>query len=198
MSKFINIPLLILAMVTIFMAFLTSGSNVFGTGLLSLRGEGDWLDQGGHAVCTYNGTALGEAGTLIAGSGEGDWSYWDNGTTVFGMPVLYNVNQEQRLAEFDFGFMVTGIFGFLGIIAGIMVMASIIGLRVLGIGISEMSVSTLVKGTAYLSLFLLCSAGSAYSIWEIPYFGSTFYLLLTLLYTLGMIDKMGHVGGASD
>jgi hypothetical protein len=58
--------------------------------------------------------------------------------------------------------------GFLGIMAGLMVWATVVGIKVLRSGVSEISISTLIKGSAYLSLFLLVSAYAVSYLVAIP------------------------------
>jgi len=64
--------------------------------------------------------------------------------------------------------------------------------------VSETSISTLIKGSAYLSLFLLVSAYVVSYLVAIPIFGWLTYFVLTGVYCLGMIGTFGYAGGGAD
>lgn len=205
-SKFLSIPLMILLCVSVF-AFLYHEDVPagFGEGTLSLKSadansDVAYFDIGGHGLLYDNGTFVGEPGYIYEDNipyyslGYGD-KFWKNSTGTYQM---YDNPDAAPLKDStaSWNWLATGTLGFLGIVGGLMFLATIVGLRILGFGISETSVSTLMKGTAYLSLFLLASAFSAAEITAVPIFGWIFYFLLTAVYTLGLLGTIGTVGGA--
>ena len=190
MKSLIATPLLVLFLISIFSTFYDGGSLSEGNLFMPASGEGAfWRDFDSRPVAYANFTAYDEPGyvTKIL------WGVhrWNNATGQYTI-VLDEVG---AVPTFHFGFVTTGILGFLGIVSGLIVLSTLVGLRLIGSGMSEFSISTLMKGAGYLSLFLLVSANSASLIWSIPNFGWVLYMIITLVYTLGIIGSMGTVGG---
>lgn len=205
-TKLILFPLAVLLLITLFSALFYGNGNYFSgvhgdvvLGKGSTQGGGNWHDSGGHDCCDENGTALGEAGwlTRIQSSWNEHDDRWHNGTTMsYGWVTGYDVEQDDTSNIWVQGFDLMNVqWGFLALIAVLMAAALIVGIKVLGSGLTETSVSTLIKGGALIALWAVCSAGSMVAIDAIPVFGMILYFCLTASYTLGIVNVIGHTGG---
>jgi len=75
------------------------------------------------------------------------------------------------------------------LIAGISI---VIGIQVLGSGLSDTTVKVLTILTAYGSLWIILSLLSMPLLFEIQLFGLLIYTILTLIYVIGMIEKISE------
>lgn len=67
----------------------------------------------------------------------------------------------------------------------------LIGLNVLGSGLSDRSVKIIWNGIVFYGLWAVFSIMGYNSIASIPYFGALVWFSLTLFYSLGIFSKMG-------
>jgi len=67
----------------------------------------------------------------------------------------------------------------------------LIGIKVLGSGLSEHSVKIIWNGLIYYGLWGVFSAFAINAFFAIPIFGAFFWFVLTFIYTLGLLSKMG-------
>lgn len=170
---------------------------VNGTMLAGGSATADWYDANDHPVCYRNFTAVsgGEAGTVISGGNHwGDEWYWRNATNTY--QIFNAAGGEQPLSDSAINFSAGTALGLIGVVLGIMTLATIVGLKIFGNGISDVSVSAIVKGAGLLALWTVFSAVSMSLIVQIPAsLGVVFYFVLTAMYTLGIINQIGHPGG---
>lgn len=123
---------------------------------------------------------------------------------VVGYPLYYDNGASYRVKYEDLGKTLQGSLGgidigssigFLALVIGVMALAAIVGLRVLGSGISEESVSAILKGGAFLAIWAVFSV---LALDLITVAGDLFlpivYFVLTAVYTLGIINQIGHPG----
>lgn len=75
------------------------------------------------------------------------------------------------------------------LIAGISIL---IGIQVLGSGLSDITIKVLTILTAYGSLWIILSLLSMSLLFEIQLFGLFIYTILTLIYVIGMIEKISE------
>lgn len=75
------------------------------------------------------------------------------------------------------------------LIAGVSI---VIGLQVLGSGLSDTTVKILTILTAYGSLWIILSLLSMPLLFESQLFGLLIYTILTLIYVIGMIEKISE------
>jgi hypothetical protein len=85
--------------------------------------------------------------------------------------------------------------GLIGAVIGIMALATVVGIKVLGSGISEFGVSTIVFGTFYLLVWGIFSVLSLSMLMQIAVFGGLLYFALTVMYTVGIVSSLGSSGG---
>jgi len=80
--------------------------------------------------------------------------------------------------------------GALVIIITIMVIACLLGLQIMGSGLSEPSVRILTIGISYFGVWSIFSILSYQLIISIEIVGTLIYIVLTIIYTIGIINKM--------
>lgn len=68
----------------------------------------------------------------------------------------------------------------------------LIGIQVLGSGLSDTTIKVLTILTAYGSLWIILSLLSMSLLFEIQLFGLFIYTILTLIYVIGMIEKISE------
>ncbi len=91
-------------------------------------------------------------------------------------------------------FQVDGLIGAMVMIVVLATLIAVIGLRVLASGLSETSVKTLRTSIAYGGLWGVLSVLSYGLIVSIQTFGSIIYVVLTLLFVIGVFIKLGDNG----
>lgn len=104
--------------------------------------------------------------------------------------TLNGTSQELELEQgsLDLGFNMT--YGLVAVIVSAIALG-LIGLNVLGSGLSDFSVKIIWNGIVFYGLWLIFSVLSYSSIVSIPTFGIIFWFLLTFVYTLGIFNRMG-------
>lgn len=163
--------------------------------------SGGYFDADGHQVAYANFSAVDDAGTLRFAGGpfsqvdhSPHWE-WTNATDSY---TVYNTANGVNAQQFGNQFNLTSSLGIIGLVAVIMAVATIVGLRVLGVGVAEESVSAIIKGSALVTVWLMFSAIAMGLITSISPggfpIGPMFYFFLTLVYTLGIINQIGHPG----
>lgn len=89
-------------------------------------------------------------------------------------------------------FQIDGIVGALIILVVIATIIGLLGIQFLGSGLSDTSLSTIRTGIIYGGIWGLLSVGASALIISIQTFGTLIYLFLTILYVVGVIQKMGE------
>lgn len=170
-----------------------------------------YYDNTGSAVC--NGLAepyypADTTGILIHlyGSYYGqDFAGWQNSTGQYYLYYDNSGSNAKWVLYKDFGkiyqqtaasssFDISSSIGLIGLVVGLMALAAVVGIRVLGTGVSEESVSAILKGTALLAIWGIFSVLALALLIQIPMLGPVFYFVLTIIYTLGIINQIGHPG----
>lgn len=82
--------------------------------------------------------------------------------------------------------------GALAIIIALIAATSLVGISCLGSGLSDPSVRFIVLGVAYGSLWGVISVLSLNLIIDIEIFGAIIYAFLSMIYTIGVIQKMSE------
>ena len=89
-------------------------------------------------------------------------------------------------------FNLSGLEGAIAIIIVISTIAVIMGIRILGSGLSETSNKAMMIGFGYTGLWLVLSLLSSSLINQIDTFGSLIYITLTLGYAIGVVQKLSE------
>lgn len=212
--RLLVIPLVVLTIVTLFGIFV--GEAAYGVTEFGMSEELDYYyDSEGVAklnvtsmdpvnaaeditihlhnsqYATFSNTTGGAISPLL---GERYLLYYDQNAEY---PVNYidlgNPNPNQGAS---FGVDLNSNLGFIAVIVGISVFAAVIGLKIFGTGMGETSTHFIITIAALLALWAIVSLGSLPVLTTIPTFGNIFYLLLTLMYTMGSLQMAG--GGSSE
>lgn len=83
--------------------------------------------------------------------------------------------------------------GAIGIIVIIATATALLGIKVLGSGLSDESVRVLITTTVYASIWTILSLLAIPLISSIEIFGSLIYIILTIGYVIGVIEKISGV-----
>lgn len=200
--KLIYIPLAFLVAFSLFGMLGLSGDfiqahEIVGSawGTSNVKG---WYDENNHLVAYENGSLPvgGEPGTLAPYVMDNTVAQWENGTYHDGVNGwIWDVDlvDPSENTQAGVGFALDSSIGMLAIIGGIMLVSALVGIRFLGNGLAEESVSTVIKGGILTTIWIIFSATSLTLFSSIP-LGPVFYFILSGIYTLGIINQIGHPG----
>lgn len=110
--------------------------------------------------------------------------------TLIGNQTLSGEESELELDNAELSLDFTMTVGLVAVIAGAIALG-LIGLNVLGSGLSDFSVKIIWNGIVFYGLWSIFSVLGYNSIASIPTFGVIFWFLLTFVYSLGVFGKMG-------
>ena len=103
--------------------------------------------------------------------------------TVNQSTSLYNISNVSAM------FYIDEFAGMLVILIAIMIIAVIIGINIFGFGLSDQSVKILTIGLTYYGIWSIFSVLSYSLIVSIEVIGSLIYIILTIVFTIGLIQK---------
>lgn len=206
-----GLPLAVIAILSIF-SMLGLGNTSLGEGSLSLDPvNAVYYDVDGNPkIYVSNLTAVdpNELMRLYEDWLGGGYAYFQNvsdHTTAINYPLYYDATGMSQVKYEDLGetqtntvnFDISSSIGLIALIVGLMAIATVVGIRVLGSGVSDVSVSTLILGTSYLAVWGVFSVLALELILAINLLGPILYFALTILYTIGIISSLNG-GGSSD
>ena len=111
----------------------------------------------------------------------------DNESLVDGVPITYVVENVDVIFTIDISnLVVAGIV----LLSAIILIATITGIQVLGSGLSPASVRIYILLTGFVGIWGTLSILALDLIISIQIFGSVIYITLTLMYTIGVIQKI--------
>ena len=96
---------------------------------------------------------------------------------------------QYSIDDFAESFYIDEFIGAIVIIIAIVSVCIIIGFRILNSGLSDQSVKMVTMGITYVSLWAIFSALAYTLIVSIEIIGATIYIILTLMYVIGIIQK---------
>jgi hypothetical protein len=73
-------------------------------------------------------------------------------------------------------------------------LAVVCGFHILGSGLGSVSVMAIFKSAAYYGIWCLFSVAALILFGEIPLFGYPLYFMLTLFYSVGVVQSVGFMG----
>lgn len=183
---------------------------LIGIGLLSQTGLGTmnfssenelyktnydgFFDAVGHQVCYENLTAVagGEDGYFQHyWSLSGGFDKWINGTGTY---TIYNTPNGVNQSSSSVSFSMNTSLGLIAVVIGILAVAAIVGLKILGSGVD--TAGTILMITAFLAVWGVFSVLSLSLITAIPILGPVCYFFLTAMYTIGIFLRIS--GGGTD
>lgn len=156
-----------------------------------------WYDVNGHMVAYINLTVTNSAENgrfqLVPSPSNTAGPYrYINSTDSY---ATYDQNNGTMSTDlWQGGFSLTSAIGLMAIIGAVMAIGVIAGIHFFGTGLADESVSLIIKGSALVTVWLVFSAISLALITSIPLLGPIFYFFLTIVYTLGIINQVGHPG----
>ena len=117
-----------------------------------------------------------------------------NLTTIQSQSIDINATSGGSTSNFDFtdlsqSFYIDDLVGAIVIIIIIISLSALLGLRIFSSGLSETSVRMLTLGISYVAIWSMFSVLSYELIADIQVFGFIIYIVLTLAYVLGIIQK---------
>lgn len=204
------VPLIILFGISVFVmaGFNPNTDSVEYANGIYYNPNADWGGKGysddtGHQVCDENGTATGEPGKLIRATytQEGDLTGtvfiandWQNETGTYPL-----TKEDVFVSGLDeaIGYDLAGSVGLIGIIGGLMLVATVAGVTVFGTGENTKSISVIITGTGLIALFAVASLFSMdLLVFHIPTFGPMLFFGMTIMYTIGSVFMIS--GGSED
>jgi len=112
-------------------------------------------------------------------------------STIDNEAIINGTTTSFEIANTDIILNIDPIIGAIGIIIVIATVGSVIGIQVLGSGLSPESVKVLIMAIAYTGIWSVLSVLSFPLITSIEIFGSLIYVSLTIGYVIGIIQKLG-------
>lgn len=199
--KLIVVPLMFLVCFAL-LSMLGMGQSLTTEGITNYYGAVGYFDVDNHQVADVNGTYVGEYGRIayITTVGGSNIDVWQNATSGYdsgagnGYEVsILDANLENVEAS-GFTFEISSSLGLIALVGVLIAFATLAGLKFMGFGLGELAQSAVFKGTAYIAVWGVFSLLALTLITSIPVFGPVFYLFLTILYALGVINQIGSPG----
>jgi len=113
---------------------------------------------------------------------------------VIGNELLINGTTTEVGVETEAIFYIDPFLGITAMIIVLVILATAVGVQVLGSGLSPTTVRIIVIGTAYGGIWVLFSLLAEPLISSIEIFGSLIYITLTIGYIWGVIQKFSNGG----
>lgn len=106
--------------------------------------------------------------------------------------IINGTTTTLELGQASNTFSIDPLLGALTWVAVLVILASAIGIQVLGSGLSSISVRTIIIATAWISMFVILSLFGYPFIASIPYgFGSLLFIVLSIMYAFGIFKLIG-------
>lgn len=122
----------------------------------------------------FGGTFVGTTETMLI----------DTDVLVDGVSSTFQAESEIFLFEID------SLEGMIIILTTIITIATFTGIQVLGSGLSDSSVRTIVIIAIFSGIWIILSILIKDLIWSIEIFGTLMYVLLTVVYSIGVVQKV--------
>ena len=103
--------------------------------------------------------------------------------------VVNDTSSSYDITNIGATFYIDEFTGALVIIIAIMIIATLIGLQILGSGLSDTSVRIISIGITYYGIWSIFSILSYELIVSIEVIGALMYILLTVVFTIGLVQK---------
>lgn len=149
-----------------------------------------FFDTNGHQVAYSNQTPYGEAGTLqlynAAGQNSGPWSnlvHWINST---GNYIVQDAWGESLMEKDNGEFNLFTVEGLIAIIAAVALVGGVVSVFA-----GDLGASLAFKGGVLVAIWAVFSLINMNLITQVPLIGPIFYLGLTVMYAMGIINQVG-------
>lgn len=87
---------------------------------------------------------------------------------------------------------------FIGIFFGIVVLIGIIGIRIFGVGLAEISIIFIIRVTLFLLIWGLLSIFASSALQDFPVVGASLWIVLTFIYAIGVFLNLSGSNGGND
>lgn len=199
--KLIILPLTFLICFAM-LSMLGMGQSLTTEGITNYYGAVGYFDVNNHQVADVNGTYVDEYGRIayITTLGGTTIDVWQNDTSGYdseageGYEVSILDENLENVEASGFTFEIASSAGLIALVSVLIAFATLAGLKFMGFGLGELAQSAVFKGTAYIAIWGVFSVLALTLITAIPIFGPVFYLFLTILYALGVINQIGSPG----
>ena len=111
---------------------------------------------------------------------------------IEGLQYLNNTSTEMDFPTASSDFFIHPIEGGIVILVAIITISAIIGIQILGSGLSDTAHRMVMLCTIYIGLWAILSVIALPLIWDIEVFGGIIYISLTLAYIIGIVKKFGE------
>lgn len=125
----------------------------------------------------FGGTYIGTTTTLLI----------DSEVLIDGISATFKIESTQFLFEID------ELEGMIILLTTIISIATFAGVNILGSGLSDTSVRTITIVSIFAGIWIILSVLIAPLIWSIEIFGALIYILLTMAYVIGVVQKVVSV-----
>lgn len=107
--------------------------------------------------------------------------------------IINGTTTTLQLGQTSNTFSIDPLLGALTWVAVIVILASALGIQVVGSGLSSISVKTIIISTAWISMFVILSLFGYPFIASIPYgFGNLLFIVLSIMYAFGIFQLIGE------
>lgn len=183
------------------------GVDTFTSGFIDLQNQNKYYyDSTGHPlVYIENLTVVGENGLIYNTGFPTNLAAWNNGTFGVNFAMYYDtsgaLSKQVKFADLGktdpsstsgLSVDISTSLGFFALITGLVALALLSGAKIVSSGTSNSMI--LVLATGYGVIWGMMSAAALHLITAVALFGPIIYLLLTLVYALGVIDSFRGAG----
>lgn len=189
--KLLLFPLFIMFLVSM-LSTSGLGSSMQSTHNIYLLGDPTqgYFDSNGHMVAYANKTAYDDTGTLKVVTAPGNWGEldtrlkWDNGTGT--LYVVTDYTGSTILQKHGGTFELFSNEGLIAIIAVVGVIGGVVSIFA-----GDLGASLAFKGGVLVAIWGVFSVINLTLITAVPLVGPVFYLGLTVMYAMGIINQVG-------
>lgn len=151
---------------------------------------GGYFDSTGHLVQYQNKTNYDDVGVLKIVTGAGNWGEldtrlkWDNGTGT--LYVVTDYTGSTILQKHGGSFNLYSTDGLIAVIAAVAIIGGVVSVFA-----GDLGASLAFKGGVLVAIWAIFSLINMTLITAVPLIGPIFYLGLTVMYAMGIINQVG-------
>lgn len=151
---------------------------------------GGFFDSTGHMVAYTNKTSYDDTGVMKVVTGAGTWGEldtrlkWDNGSGT--LYVVYDYTGSSILQKHGGSFNLFSSDGLIAVIAAVAVIGGVVSVFA-----GDLGASLAFKGGVLVAIWAVFSLINMTLLTKIPLVGPIFYLGLTVMYAMGIINQVG-------
>jgi hypothetical protein len=120
----------------------------------------------------------------------GTWTSISDIHSISNTAVINGTASSFAVSGQDWVFSIDPISGAAVWLVVIVSIAALVGIRIFGSGLSEQSVRVAIMAIVYANIWTVLSVGASPLMWSIPVFVGMIYISITIVYTVGVIQKI--------